>query len=84
MLYHRRFEQTLAPLFNQLNEVSDAARGIAFSKLLLIHCENVAYSPAYVESLNAKERATIEDIFISTVRQARPYSDFPDLNVFAP
>jgi hypothetical protein len=84
MLYHRRFEAPLAPLFNQLDEASDAERGVAFSKLLLIHCENVAYSPAYVESLNAKEREAIEGIFISTVHQARPYSDVPDLNLFAP
>jgi len=84
MLYHRRFEATLAPLFDQLDKASDAERGVAFTKLLLIHCENVAYSPAYVESLPAKEQESIEHIFSSTVHQARPYSDVPDLNFFAP
>jgi hypothetical protein len=84
MLYHKRFETALESLFHQLDEASDGARGIAFTKRLLIHCENVAYSPAYVESLHATERESIEDIFSSTVHQARPYSDVPDLNFFAP
>jgi hypothetical protein len=84
MLYHRRFGAKLAPLFHQLDEASDAERGVAFTKLLLIHCENVAYSPAYMESLHEKQRETIEGIFSSTVHQARPYSSVPDLNFFAP
>jgi len=84
MLYHRRFEAKLAPLFHQLDEASDAERGIAFTKLLLIHCENVAYSPVYMESLHEKQRVTIESIFSSTIHEACPYSSVPDLNFFAP
>jgi hypothetical protein len=84
MLYHRRFEAKLAPLFHQLDEASDAERGIAFTKLLLIHCENVAYSPVYMESLHEKQRETIEGIFASTIHEACPYSSVPDMNFFSP
>lgn len=84
MLYHRRFVAQLAPLFHQLDEASDVELGVAFSKLLLIHCENAAYSPVYVESLSETQRHVIEQIFSSTVHQACPYSNVPDLNFFAP
>jgi hypothetical protein len=82
-VYHKRFCAILRPLFRHVDEASDEELGVAFTKLLLIHCENVAYAPAYIESLLENRRREIEEIFVSTLHQARPYSNVPHVNIFA-
>jgi len=81
-LYHKRFRSKVAPLFNQLDQMSFNQLGIIMSKLILMHSENVVFSPDLVENLPDDSISIIEEIYGNNIFTECPYSDLPDVNLF--
>ena len=81
-LFHKRFANQLAPIFAQLDSFSTQDRAVALSKMIIVNCENVAFSPEFIESLKEDEKLRIESIFDDTVVMPSSYDFIPDLNFF--
>jgi hypothetical protein len=50
--------------------------------MILMHCENVVFSPAFIEGLTQQTRGLLEDVFSATIHNALPYKDVPDISLF--
>jgi hypothetical protein len=81
--YHKRFSAKLDPLFNQLRGLNENELRISFSKFLVIHAENVAYSPRLVAEMPENLRLLLGDIFEKTLYLAVPYGDVPSFDLFS-
>ncbi len=80
--HHRRHSNRLAKFFMQIDQLNGDELGIFFSRLLLIHCENVVYSPRLFEKLAPDVIADIETLFAGTTFEAIEYEVAPDINFF--
>lgn len=81
-LWHRRFSAQLSSLFSQLDEMSATERAMVLSKMIVVHCENVALAPHYVEGLDEDIRLAIEEAFSRTVLEASPYDAVREVDFF--
>ena len=81
--YHRRGEQKLKPLFDQLASLHRKELCVFLTKMILIHSENFVLSPRYVARLSEKERELIQHVFDETAHVAMPYESVPDIDFFA-
>ena len=85
--YHKRGNQRLKPLFDQLASLDRKGHRkelrIFLSKMILIHCENFVLSPRYVARLSEAERELIQHVYDATVHVAMPYESVPDIDLFA-
>ena len=52
------------------------------AKMLVIHFENAAFSPARIDSMSPSQVALMEGVFRSTLNGAVPYMDVPDIELF--
>lgn len=78
--YHKRDRKVLAPLIQQLEAMPIPNRGIALSKFLIVHGENAAFQPEYVDSLREQERRRIEVAFHESIYEAIPFGDVPNVD----
>lgn len=80
--YHRRHTGTLSSFFSQLMSLDQQSLRSVLSKMILMHCENVVFSPAFIEGLTQQTRGLLEDVFSATIHNALPYKDVPDISLF--
>ncbi len=50
--------------------------------MIVMHCENVVLSPAFVDELSEQVRNLLEEVFNATMYRAQPYDDVPDILLF--
>jgi hypothetical protein len=80
--YHRRHTGCLSPFFSQLAALDLPGLQSVLSKMIVMHCENVVLSPAFVDGLLDQERGLLEAMFSATIHKALPYQDVPDISLF--
>jgi hypothetical protein len=80
LAYHRKDSGVLAPILVQLKGMSDSERGLALSRFLIIHGENIAFAPAFIDSIGDQQRAEIELGFTDSLHGAIPYADAPAID----
>jgi hypothetical protein len=80
--YHKRHRECLSPFFSQLASLDQFALGTVLSKMIVMHCENVVLSPAFVDGLSQQARDFLEQVFNATIYRAQPYVDIPDVSLF--
>ncbi|MGD0650579.1 MAG: hypothetical protein ABSA97_05490 [Verrucomicrobiia bacterium] len=81
-VYHKRFDDRLRRLFEQLDSCTEDRLCVAISKMILTYCENAALSPRYVEGLSVEARTSLENAFAQTLPCARPLDEMPDCDFF--
>jgi hypothetical protein len=82
LAYHKRDRRVLGSLPAQLRQMSDAERGVALSRFLVINCENVAFAPDYIDALPDVVRAAIERAFHLSMHEVTRQGDTPAVNFF--
>jgi hypothetical protein len=80
--YHKRHKGYLLPFFSQLGSLDQSALRRVLSKMILMHCENVVLSPAFVDRLSEQVRNLLEEVFNATMYRAQPYDHVPDISLF--
>ena len=80
--YHRRHTGALSRFFSQLRSLDQHPLRSVLSKMIIMHCENVLFSPVFIEGLTKQTRALLEQVFSATIRNALPYEDVPDISLF--
>lgn len=80
--FHRRMRNRLAGFFSQLDSFTNEEQCVAISNLVVNHCENVAFSPTFVESMSDESRTQLNDLFRSTLHAPLQYSKMPSMNFF--
>jgi hypothetical protein len=55
---------------------------VAFSKLLLLNCENVAFAPPFVAALSAGMRHHLCEVFQASIEGLIPITEVADVNFF--
>ncbi len=81
-LWHRRFNNRFRPFFTYLKQLDPGKRQVRFSQMLVMHCENVAISPALVDSWTDRQTAAVKNLFNDTLYSAKPYGDAPNIDLF--
>jgi hypothetical protein len=80
--YHKRHKHQLSSLFAMIDELEDDELRVTLSQMVIMHCENVAFSPEFAESLTDTEREQLCNLFGATILRAMPYSESPSVNLF--
>jgi hypothetical protein len=80
--YHKRHLGYLSPFFAQLASLDQSALRSVLGKMIMMHCENVVLSPAFVDGLSEQARNLLEEVYNATIYRAQPYDDVPDIALF--
>jgi hypothetical protein len=75
-LFHKRHEQRLAQFFSPFESMDSETLGKWFSLIALVHCENVAFSPSYVETMPPAEKDYAISVYKQTMMERQDYHSY--------
>jgi hypothetical protein len=83
VLYHKKNADRLVSFFSQMDRLLEEDLRILMSKLIIMHCENVVFAPAYIDEISTSARLMIEKAFENTLFSAVSYDQFPKIDLFS-
>jgi hypothetical protein len=81
-LLHRRWATHFKQYLHILHAYQPLGLPVTLSKLLLLHCENVALAPSLVATLSADMQHHLCSIFQSSIERPVPITEVADVNFF--
>lgn len=82
LTYHKNHKEKLLPLFDELDSLDSDKQEIIFSKILIMHCENMVLSPRIVECWNDRTRREFDNCFDQTITSEVDFDKIPNINLF--
>jgi hypothetical protein len=81
-LVHRRWAPQLKSHLDALSHAEPLGTGVALSKLLLLHCENLAFAPSLVEALSPAMQQSLCKAFRASIDRPVSIAEAPNIDFF--